>query len=405
MKNVFIISVGLFLSYGLSAQTPPTQTWFYNEYGQKTKPKEKYSEDENGFRHGKFIAYDYTYNHLTNSFSNKYTVFETGNYNHGKKQGEWKTYSLFYEGVVASVGSYQNDSKEGLWKEDFSFEDKLFQEGNYLKNVRNGKWMNVAIENGTTTTKKGYSVTYSNGVIKSRFDGSGKDISLLEKVQNEKLQQTQLEQEKAKQRNEQMETDFNFAMSKYQTDNTYYGDTLYLREFLIKYPDANSEYVSKAKEAIKDKVDNDAFYFVKDFNGYLKYQKKFPSGIHKEEAEKIVRDGVLNNTNDFITAINKLLEQGNPQRAIEICEIVLRYKNDLHNSQYLPVTIYYSLGLWGMAYDDKAIEVIKPYNSSVINYSDGNRKFSDKYFEIYNQYKKPLGIDADKETYKKIKAL
>jgi hypothetical protein len=400
-KTTLLISILLFLTFNLLAQTPPERTWFYNQQGQKTTVKERWFEDDNGFKHGKYIHYDY-------DWSNEYFVSEIGNYNHGKKEGEWKTFSSSSNTTITNIGSYKNNLQAGYWKENYDITNKIYQEGEYINGLRNGKWINTNPKKSMglviPLTTTGYYTIYDMGEIKSIYNEKGENILLKEQLEKEQQEKQQLEYQQQSKLMQQQEDDFNNAMNKYEDNTTYYGDTTALSNFIKKYP--NTDYADRAKQEIQNKADNDAYYFAnKDLAKYVKYQKNFPNGIHITEVNKFIKSEVLNNTQTFITGINQKLEEGNTTKAIELCELVLKYKSDLHNSQYLPITIYYSLALWSSGNTTKAIDVIKPYVSTLINYSDGDKKFMDKYFTIYDQYKKPLHIDSDKETYKKIKTL
>ena len=258
---------------------------------------------------------------------------------------------------------------------------------------KDGEWFFASIDRCTNCI-----ATYDNG----EYLGIGTKADITKKQQEDLIETAKLKQAK-------LESEaFQSAMNKYQDGvyKTYYGDTIPLSNFLKKYPNTLSENKEQAKLAIKNKSDNDAYYFANNsMSNYIKYQKEFPNGLHIEDVNKIVKGYVLNNTKQLTTSINQKLEEGNATKAIEMSELILQYKDDLHNSQYLPVVIYYSLALWSSGNTAKAIEVIKPYTNAVINYSDRDKKFMDKYYIIHAQYKKQLNIENDKDTFKKIKAL
>ncbi|MGN6647359.1 MAG: hypothetical protein ACTHJT_12610 [Cytophaga sp.] len=293
-------------------------------------------------------------------------------------------------GTVSKISTPKNGGMDIEEYEDGKLKSKGWINSNGNKD---GEWFFASIDGCTNCI-----ATYDNG----EYLGIGTKADIEKKQQEALIETARLKKEKLQ------SDEFQSAMNKYQDGlyKTYYGDTIPLSNFLKKYPDALPEYKEQAREAIKNKSDNDAYYFANNsISNYIKYQKNFPNGVHIDEVNKLVKTYVLKNTKELTTTINQKLEEGNATKAIELCELVLRYKNDLHNSQYLPITIYYSLALWSSGNTTKAVEVVKPYTTSVINYSDGDKKFMDKYFIIHDQYKKPLHIDTDKETYKKIKTL
>jgi hypothetical protein len=165
--NRIILSLTLFFFWiQVFGQTPPARTWYYNDYGVKTEVKERWDEDADGFKHGKYISYSSYFGGTT------FYVEEVGNFNHGKMEGIWKNF--YPNGSIYSIGSYKNNGKVGYWKEVFDSEEKVFQEGTYVNGKRNGIWINT----DDKETKKGYKATYKNGEVISVIDDKG--VNLLE---------------------------------------------------------------------------------------------------------------------------------------------------------------------------------------------------------------------------------
>jgi antitoxin component YwqK of YwqJK toxin-antitoxin module len=188
MKNlkITLLAFLLIVSFQCLAQTPPAKTWYYNKLGEKVLVKERWSENENGFKHGKYILYKTDGNPKT-----------TGTYNHGKKHGVWKVYdetpisfeSLEYtytyvndelngayklvhgrDGLLEQ-GNLRNGVKDGKWKQQVENIDKqkVFQEGIYVDGKGQGKWIFTTLDNkpaGYAMYEKGelISVFYINGV-------------------------------------------------------------------------------------------------------------------------------------------------------------------------------------------------------------------------------------------------
>ena len=59
-------------------------------------------------RHGTYVRY------MPQPFIGK-VLFETGSYDHGRRQGEWRTYSTDKPWSIISVGTYNAGEKEGVW--------------------------------------------------------------------------------------------------------------------------------------------------------------------------------------------------------------------------------------------------------------------------------------------------
>lgn len=187
IKNVIILFLLSLFSYeNVEAQTPPARTYYYNNNGVKTDVKERWDENSEGFRNGRYILYAYGYN-------NKYYVDVVGSYINGKKDGEWKAYSFFADGELLSIGKFKNDLKVGYWKESYSATDKVFQEGAYGEGKRSGKWINCkseativnADDHGNAETILGYNTIYSNGKVTAIINPSG--VNILETYKHEQL--------------------------------------------------------------------------------------------------------------------------------------------------------------------------------------------------------------------------
>ena len=198
MKKITIILLTLtFLSLASYSQSPPARTWYFNNYGKKTTVKERWFEDSDGLKHGKYIGY---YSNAERQIS--------GSYNHGKKNGKWieeQCYDVLfseichttiityknnvkhgpyksmikntdmlnavltggqvdeYDGSFNTIGQYTNGKRTGYWKESFNDEEKVYQEGNYSTEGKPvGKWTNTALDRESFTTKKGYTSFFSN---------------------------------------------------------------------------------------------------------------------------------------------------------------------------------------------------------------------------------------------------
>jgi antitoxin component YwqK of YwqJK toxin-antitoxin module len=424
----------------LQAQTPPERTWYYNDKGTKTTVKERWSEDNQGLKHGTYIKYFSDgvreilgyYNHdkktgqweivegqieLTSDYkrilTSKTAIIEYVNYLNGQLHGLYKKVAI--GNVIVLQGNYMNGVKNGYWK-IYDSDEKNYCEGNYANDKKEGEWKNTfaiihpddinksEIDYLAVGYKKGYKSIFKDDKVLVIYDDKGTNILEHQKQKVEKVEKEKVATEQIEKHEQEISKEFSLAMDKYQLYKNYYGDTVYLSNFLKKYPDAIEEYVSEAMYAIKTKTDNDAFYSAKNIDDYLNYQEKFPNGIHIDEIEKKLK---YEASEDYVykRISSKYFAEGNFNRAILYCELILKY-NKVYDKYYLPTAIYYSLALWSIGNKDKAIEVIKPYTSSKINYSDGrNIQFMEQYWETYKIYKEQLNIDKDKETYKRIKAL
>lgn len=428
-KALFILFTTLMLSNLLVAQTPPAKTWFYNNKGVKTSVKEKWSEDNHGLKHGTYIKY-----------------FEDGEreilgyYNQDKPNGQWEitvysnmlfqqvksiTYVNFlngqehglYKTVMGSTilvqGNYTNGVKTGYWKDDYNIDDKVYSEGSYVNGKRNGEWKNTLVTKKSkeemgwsilagdgnpekTETKKGCKTIYKNGEAIASYDDKG--VNVIEKAKQEELVAQQ----------KQIEAEFKscITLSDFENFRKKYPNSEFDSDAIIQINKLRKEYEKQRKEEEKNKPDNDAFNSADNINDYLKYEKDFPNGIHISEIQEQLKVMVLKNLNPLFKEIPlKYFANGNISEAIVNCELILRFKDNIDESYYLPTIIYYSLALWSKGDKDKAISVLRPEWNTVIHYSNENVKFKDSFFSIYNQYKTQLNIDKDKDTYKRIKAL
>lgn len=185
MKKNIILFLFLLISIVTFAQNqPPARTWYKNK-----TVHERWFEDENGQKHGKYISYD------TDG-----SVIISASYNHGKLHGIYtektsmdgngltKTtfvndvkngaYSEYYRSTLISYGNYKNDLEDGLWHDEYDKKDKVYQEGYCVKGRREGKWINISCdEYSGYTTKKGYIVYFKNGQVVKAYDNLGNDLT------------------------------------------------------------------------------------------------------------------------------------------------------------------------------------------------------------------------------------
>lgn len=166
--NIFCVSI--------YSQTPPARTWYYKNE-QKTTVKERWDENNEGLKHGTYIAYFENGDRAT-----------LGHYKNGEKDGEWIvkvheqwfwentltiTTANYKNGVlsgsfeqkvndwVMSKGQYINGKKNGNWIENFNKEEGIYQRGDYLDGNRVGKWQNALYDR----TKEDYLSAMNNGYI------------------------------------------------------------------------------------------------------------------------------------------------------------------------------------------------------------------------------------------------
>lgn len=468
MKKAIILIV-LFSFYILktNAQTPPDRTWYFNDYGQKTTVKEKWFEDENGFKHGTYIKYFKDgereilgkYNHNKPNGQWEITIYNNilfkqvksiayANFNNGVEHGSYKIIS---GNIILIQGTYTNGVKTGYWKDDYNIDEKIYSEGNYIDGKKDGEWNNTNVilrsqelmdliqlerfENNSynklknveeikTETKKGYKSIFKNGEVIAVYDDKG--INIIEKAKidiefnkcntiedkrnfinkyPDDERTPELKRKIIAWEKEEIDNKFNYAMDRYEDNGNYYGDTSYLISFLKKYPNTDTYYVNKIKEAITNKPDNDTYYKINNFWDYLYYQKIFPNGIHKDEVEKWVKEYFIKHKEDFWEFIVSDFKNSKYQECIITCKLFFKYQDDLHNTFYLPASICYSLSSWAIGDKTTAYELVKKYHAEIINYSDEDVKYLDRYFDMYKIHKKSLSIDNDKETYKKIHSL
>ncbi|WP_426492404.1 toxin-antitoxin system YwqK family antitoxin [Hymenobacter sp. 102] len=156
------LTISISTSYAQTTTTPPARTYFKDEYGRETKMvKERWGEDENGEKHGKYILYsegdmystagqvmkNSTYVHgaetgpayyigdLSANFRYNANKF-SGTFTNGIRTGVWSVYERLNGNKLVEKQWY-NDNGE-LIKKTFYKDGKLTGTIPYLNNLRNG---------------------------------------------------------------------------------------------------------------------------------------------------------------------------------------------------------------------------------------------------------------------------
>ena len=109
LKKMLVLWTLSFLVIGpvvAQEETEPVQVQSYSP-----REVEEFSELKTGknIRQGAYVRYDPI-------VGQGLALFETGNYNHGHKEGEWRTYSRDEPWTITSVGNYHADEKDGVWR-------------------------------------------------------------------------------------------------------------------------------------------------------------------------------------------------------------------------------------------------------------------------------------------------
>ena len=224
-----------------AASVPPARTYHVDKYDRETRVvKERWSEDSNGEKHGKYIAY------MPNG-----QVKENTMYNHGAKNGPSFIFDklVFSDGYLKYVGTYTNGLTTGIWNiypgtskslerkvwfdnEGYMYQDSKYENGrlavtysyqNKSSNRPNGParvygvtsteyasgsivegkyvgtWMNATMGEGGIGYKKGSKVKYDEIAGVTVIDASGTVRSLKEEARllKEKSEQQESEQRKA----------------------------------------------------------------------------------------------------------------------------------------------------------------------------------------------------------------
>ena len=133
-----------------ASSAPPARTYFVDDNGNETRVvKERYFEDSNGERNGKYIEYN-----------RKGYVLQSVTYVHGKKHGPAVEYLIDRmssinvtdyiadRSAVKAVGSYANDKKTGIWS-DYLDGNKL-----WFKRYYNAAGMQIKFESYDRKTGK-----------------------------------------------------------------------------------------------------------------------------------------------------------------------------------------------------------------------------------------------------------
>ena len=208
--SVGFIAIFLTISNNAQAQTPapPARTYHVDESGNETRVvKERWAEDEDGERHGKYIRYDdngkvrenATYVHgaktgpayIISDISSRVRYDRNkfvGNYTDGNRTGLWKIYKRsdnsleakrwynensiitneikFENGKIVSCEAsiaYQPYRKDGADK--IYFTETEYASGRFEKGIPVGTWMNAGLDsNGSKIEyKKGYALLFDAG--------------------------------------------------------------------------------------------------------------------------------------------------------------------------------------------------------------------------------------------------
>lgn len=329
----------------LFAQTPPARTWYTDDYGNKTSIKERWDEDGNGLRDGKYIQYFLNGNRAA-----------LGQFKNGKKTGVWiitqndERYDITYgngeknglytykrNGKIIEKGNYVNDKKQGKWIE------REILSGSYFDGFKNGWWENLDGCNcrkdpskkyfwyEQEVTQDGFRTLFSNGAIIKVLDIDGEDEiewcesqnclterhselcdEFLKKHPNSAyVKSVELKREKSK-------------IEKTWSEITYYLDMgIYmplvsdsLKIFIDKYPHSNHTNEAKAYleeikyyQSIIDPISGES-----NVGHYLKMIEKFPQGktttVFKEKIKnskpEIERDKIHFNTDSYtLTSVSE----------------------------------------------------------------------------------------------------
>ncbi|WP_147320743.1 hypothetical protein [Hymenobacter lapidiphilus] len=209
---------------------PPARTYFKDEYGKETKVvKERWGEDENGEKHGKYIRYfegdmystagqvmeSSTYVHgaktgpayyigdLSSAVRYNANKF-VGNYINGNPSGVWTVYrrldgnkvaekhlygadgkllkrSEYKEGKISGTFSYQNNRLSGPAR-IYGSSEAEYASGSYENDMYAGTWQNaVLLEDGKKQSikySKGSKIVFENGVAVTSINSAGAIRSL-----------------------------------------------------------------------------------------------------------------------------------------------------------------------------------------------------------------------------------
>ncbi|ABG60206.1 hypothetical protein [Cytophaga hutchinsonii] len=454
MKKIYLSFLLFHYCVLLFAQTPPAQTWYQNSDGINTSVKERWNEDENGFKHGKYIRYDIA----SNQIKDVYFVKEVGNYSHGKKQGEWIGYTCCNYREESSIISYQgnflNDKKTGIWKEfiqqDFLHGTNIYQEGTYVNNVREGEWKNtmgVMLGDGTVrtyaeaSTRKGFKTIYRNGEAINAYDDKG--IDLIENDKQENLNKT-------------IETEFNncYSIENYKNFRAKYPNSDFDSEATIRINKLESE----KQKLILAKSEEDEYLnpllqkwdsmpdTSKTVTFFKDYYKEFPNGYRKDDVKKrtdIIWNyydeikskyeregediGILNaffqrypnittpsldewleskiekNASVYKSQIESLISKNTDESlklALSKLDVINRCNRLLHNSYSLIFSIQHSLLNWKLGNTELALKEINIHKNDIVDFSSGKEKYSSVFKKYYKEYK--LGYPNEKEVWKQI---
>lgn len=175
----------------LFAQTPPARTWYNNKV-----VKERWYENANGQKHGKYIMYDESGNMLY-----------YGNYSNNKQTGVWYDrdggFLTFINGVLSgpsnsggAKGNYKNNEKHGYWTER-SY-DGVVASGNYINGKRDGKWLNIKmiISDNESLIMKGYSTIFKNGKVIEKIEP--KEVADIKKIREKALARVKVKEDSIK---------------------------------------------------------------------------------------------------------------------------------------------------------------------------------------------------------------
>ncbi|WHZ06874.1 MAG: hypothetical protein OJF59_000627 [Cytophagales bacterium] len=387
----------LLLKVNSYSQELPCKSYYPREQGGRCK--ERYKEDENGLIHGKYISYE-----------KDGSVETRGSFVHGVKQGNWYDRSFFdgpigyrwYENgswVIAGndqpISSYTEAQKlvREYQKEETQREEK--------KRKERAKQDSIEHENTVKLSRESRELDMWNEAIRKSKDEM--NPVYLENYMREFPNSRYISMAKAQIRKiESMKPDNDAFQIATQT-NSIDGYNRYLKDFPngIHRNDAESGI-----KIIKDKPDHEAFQAASKKNttdDYLNYLIEYPEGIHKNEVVAVLQEYMINNVQnlepirDGIEADIFSNSKNGFIKAFIKCQLIMSLQGRYNLQEFSVVTMYMIICKWALDDVEGAREIFSEQGKRY------QREAYNKGFDsVYKLFKKKITLPDEKANYKVI---
>jgi hypothetical protein len=382
-------------------------------------------------------------------------VVMQGNFNNGVETGYWKE-GYDNQEKVYSEGNYINGKKEGEWKNTFWLPDsktKLLEVKETKKGYRtifkNGEIVSVYDDKGVNLIEKQKQEELNTLIeqefnncatlsdyekFRKKYPNSEFDSDAIVQINRLKKEEQQLAIVKKKEEeylNPLIEKwkalpdtslTFSFFNDYYKQFPDGYRKTevhemleaekqkiyAFMDELHQKYENENKDILIIPDKIRSEQAQYNKIYLDKttdNIGAYDELFQRYPK-VEFPKLDEWLKERVINKRSQYKYQIDYLINL-NTERSLKLAlamlNVICRYSFDLHNSSYLPFQIQQFLLTWRFGNVDSILKEIESHKNDVIEYSDGNVKYSKKFKEMYKEYK--LEYPNEKEVWKNISTI